>query len=73
MTVTISPRATQAVARLALRSAGHMIPAGCSIALTTGVPGYEPSTHVYAVQPTQVDPAIAALLPWEQAVGDGAA
>lgn len=74
MSVTaISPRAAQALARLALRSAGHMIPAGCTVMLTTGVPGYEPSTHVHAVQPAQLEPAIAAALPWERPLEDGAA
>lgn len=73
MTVTISPRAAQALAHLALRSAGHHIPTGCKIVLTTGVPGYEPSTHVYAVQPAQLEPAIAVALPWEQSLADGAA
>lgn len=73
MTVTISPRAAQALARLALRSAGHLIQPGCSVVLTTVVPGYEPSTHTYAVQPAQLEPAIAAALPWERTLEDGAA
>ena len=73
MTATISPRAAQALARLALRSAGHQIPIGCAVMLTAGVPGYEPSSHTYAVQPSQLEPALAALLPWEQTLEDGAA
>lgn len=72
-TVTVSPRAAQAAARLGLRAAGHQIPPGCEIVLTAGVPGYEPSSHIYAVQPTQVDPVIAALLPWGHDLEGGAA
>lgn len=73
MTVAISPRTAQALARLTLRAAGHQIPTGCSVMLTAGVPGYEPATHVYAVQPAQLEPALAALLPWEDDLEDGAA
>ena len=73
MTVTISPRAAQALARLALRLAGHRIPTGCGIVLTAGVPGYEPSTHTYAVQRTQLDERLVAALPREQALEGGAA
>lgn len=74
MTVTaISPRAAQAAARLTLRAAGHQIPTGCSVMLTAGVPGYEPATHTYAVQPTQVEAVLAAALPREQAPEGGAA
>ena len=73
MTVTVSPRAAQAAARLTLRAAGHQIPIGCEIVLTAGVPGYEPATSTYAVQPAQLEPAIAAALPWERPLEDGAA
>lgn len=89
MTDTVSTRTAQAAARLALRLAGHMIPPGCSIALTETVPGYEPGTSTYAAQPSQVgaaveqlaaatgrvipSTAVLAALPWEQAVEDGAA
>lgn len=89
MTDTVSPRTAQAAARLGLRLAEHMIPPGCTIALTETVPGYEPSTSVYAAQPAQVEAAVellqaatgrvipsaavVAALPWGQALEDGAA
>lgn len=73
MTITVSPRAAQAAARLGLRAAGHQIPPRAAIVRTEGVPGYEPSTHTYAVQAAQIEPALAALLPWEQTLEDGAA
>lgn len=73
MDTTIDPHTAQAAARLGLRLAGHMIPPGCEIVLTESVPGYEPATHVYAVRAAQLEPALAALLPWEQTLDGGAA
>lgn len=73
MTDTVTPRTAHAAARLTLRAAGHRIPTGCEIVLTAGVPGYEPSTHTYAVQPAQLEPALTALLPWEDDLEDGVA
>ena len=61
MTDTVSPRTAQAAARLGLRLAEHMIPPGCTIALTKCVPGYEPSARIYAAQPSQVEAAVELL------------
>lgn len=89
MTATISPRTAQAAARLSLRAADHPIPPGCTVVLTTGVPGYEPVTSTYTAQPAQVEAAVELLqsatgrvipsaavlaaLPREQALEGGAA